>query len=422
MRLKLPIYLFFLLATPVFLTSCIKVYEEIADPEKEVFNFIVTDLQRLRINISRGQEFEIDDPLPVLRFAGKTYSINRFSIRGESTLDFYRKGFSLNMDREITLHNQEEPAGRKIEEFKLLAMVYDYTYIENCTAVGLLREVGLWPVYSFFTEVRLNDRTQGLYHFVEDPVEYFAEQKNSSFVLRRGYDHSIKSYFSGPESKQGQQYYLSRFKKIYSDINNYSGIRLFDTLSACMDLEQYFTKLSVDMLLKNGDATDEVFFYTKIRDGREIFGVFPWDYDDIFASKPHEIGRSWAIGTVFGHREYSGTNDIIAAVGSKLIFSIEDDLDFKIATDSVLYQEYLKTLRSVAEKIDYTTIDKIFKYTFEHISPFYSSESIIVQSKFDVNETNYDLFVTNLASKRQLIKERRNFIIQELDKQQNYQE
>ena len=39
-------------------------------------------------------------------------------------------------------------------------------------------------------------------------------------------------------------------------------------------------------------------------------------------------------------------NDIIADVGSKLLFSIEDDLDYKIAKDSFLYQQYLKTLRS----------------------------------------------------------------------------
>ena len=48
-----------------------------------------------------------------------------------------------------------------------------------------------------------------------------------------------------------------------------------------------------------------VIFYTKIKDDKEVFGVFPWDYDDIFADQPHEIGKSWATGTIFGHREYS---------------------------------------------------------------------------------------------------------------------
>jgi hypothetical protein len=112
-------------------------------------------------------------------------------------------------------------------------------------------------------------------------------------------------------------------------------------------------------------------------------------------------------------------DDIIADVGSKLLFSIEDDLDYKIAKDSVLYQQYMITLRTVIEKIDLATIDKIFDYTYEHIGPFYSNESIVEQSKFDVNETNNDLFVTNLAEKRQMLKDRRNWILQELDIQQN---
>jgi spore coat protein H len=298
-------------------------------------------------------------------------------------------------------------------------MVYDYTYIENCTAVRLFKEVDMWPVYSFFTEVRLNNHTQGLYHFIEDPVEYFIEQRNASFVFRRGYQDVIKKSTINPVSYYSTDIYIAHFNKIYSSITRYSGQQLYDTLSNYMDLEQYFTKLSIDMLIKNGDYTDEVIFYTKIKDNKEMFGVFPWDYDDIFSDLPHEIGRSWAVGTIFGHREYSSMGDVIADVGSKLLFSIEDDLDYKIAKDSVLYQKYLVILRRVMEKIDMATIDKIFDYTFEHIGPFYANDSIIAQSQYDVDSTNYDLFLTNLSEKREMLKERRTWILGELDIQQN---
>ena len=91
-------------------------------------------------------------------------------------------------------------------------------------------------------------------------------------MLRRGYNHSVRAYYSGPD-KYDPQIYLSRFKKIYSDIAGYSGQQLYDTLSARMDLEQYFTKLGIDLLLKNGDCTDELFLYTKIRNNKEIFGL-----------------------------------------------------------------------------------------------------------------------------------------------------
>ena len=154
------------------------------------------------INASRGEQYEITDPIPELQFAGDTYTLNRFEIRGDGTLNFTRKGFGVNMDSKITLSNPGEPTERKYEEFKLLALVYDYTYIENSTAVGLFKEVDLWPVYDFFTEVRLNDHTQGLYHFIEDPFEYFIEQKNASFVVRRGYNHVIKACSASPGNLQ----------------------------------------------------------------------------------------------------------------------------------------------------------------------------------------------------------------------------
>ena len=414
------LYCILFVATTALLTSgCKKVYEGFIDPSKNVFNFSVTESQRLYINASRGIQYEVKDPVPKLSLAGTIYSIDRFEIRGDNTLNFNRKSFGLNMGDKLPLLNKEDITSRKYEEFKLLSMVYDYTYIENSTAVGFFKEVGLWPVYSFFTEVRLNNHTQGLYHFVEDPVEYFIEQKNSPFVIRRGYDHVIKSSDSGSASIDDQQKYISRFKKIYSSIRNYSGQQLYDTLSAYMDMEQYFTKLSIDMYLKNGDYTDEIFFYSKIRDNREVFGVFPWDVDDLFSEEPHEIGRAWATGTVFGHRVYADIADVIADVGSKLLYSIEDDLDYKIAKDRILYQLYLKTLRSVIEKIDYATIDKIFDYTYDHISPFYSNASIIAQSEYDVDEINFNLFESNLAEKRQMLKDRRTMILQNLDIQQN---
>ena len=417
MNIKFSSYLLSLLVLVLILPGCKKVYDENINSRKGVFNFSVTEVQQKRINESRGEQFIVSDPLPELHYNGDLYTIDRFEIRGESSLNFNRKGFSVNMDRKITFSIPEDQTERKIEKFKLLAMVFDYTYIENSIAVGLFKEVNLWPVFSFFTEVSLNNHTQGLYHFIEDPVEYFIAQKNSSFVLRRGYDHSIKTFASGLGPAHDQQEYLSRFSKIYSVIASYNGRQLYDTLSGYMDMEQYFTKLSIDMLLKNGDYTDEIFFYTKIRNNNEVFGVFPWDYDDLFSDQPHEIGRSWATGTVFGHREYSAMRDIIADVGSKLLFSIEDDLDYKIARDSVLYKEYLKTLRNTIENIDLVTIDKIFDYTFEQISPFYSNAAIIAQSKYDVDGTNYNLFVTNLAEKRQMLKDRRTWILQELDKQ-----
>ncbi len=402
---------------PVLLPECTADNSPETGKESRVFNFIVTDPQKQQINSSRGEQYEITDPLPRLEYNGRDYTIDRFEIRGDNTLNFERKGFGVNMGDKILLYNPYNQTERKYEEFKLLAMVYDYTYIENSIATGLLRAAGLWPVLSFFTEVRLNGHTQGLYHFIEDPVEYYIEKENSSCVIRRGYDHVIKSFSINPGRIQNAGYYKERFRKIYNILPDYSGSQMFDTLSSYLDLNQYFTKLSVDLLLKNGDYTDETFFYCKMKNGKQIFGVFPWDYDDLFSDEPHEIGNWWATGTVFGSREYYSMEDVVADVGSRLLFSIEDDLDYKIAKDEFLYHEYLLTLRSVMVKIDIDKIDNIFDKTLEDIGPFYENDSIIAQSKYDVHQTTQSLFLANLAQKRQMLKERRNWITGEIEKQ-----
>lgn len=400
----------------LLIAGCERYEEVIPDPEKEVFNFMVTESQREYINASRGEQYEVTDPIPVLEYAGEEYAIDRFEIRGDNTLNFERKGFGLNMDRKLTLPLPDGSGTRKYEEFKLLAMVYDYTYIENSVASGLFREAGLWPVLSFFTEVRLNGRTQGLYQFIEDPFEYFIERENSSFVIRRGYDHVIKASSANPAKEAETDAYKSRFRNIYNNLPLWSGKQLYDTLSDYIDLDQYFSKIAVDLLIRNGDYTDEVIFYSKLTEGREVFGVFPWDLDDIFAVQPHEIDNPWGTGTVFGTREYYSMEDVYADVGEKLLFSIEDDLDYKIASDDFLYGKYLETLQHVIEKIDASAIDRVFDYTLDHIGPFYEVDSIIRQSVYDEAETSYSLFTANLEEKRQMIKERREWIAGELRK------
>jgi spore coat protein H len=398
------------------LSSCYKEEVKIPNPEKEAFNFVMTPKQKYMVNAGRGVEFEVVDPLPSLIFYNNEYALTKFEIRGAGSLNYRRKGFSVKLDKKMAFYLPEEHIERDIKEFKLIAMVFDYTYINNNTAFMLFKEIGLWPCYNFFTEVLLNNNTQGIYMFIEDPAEYFLNNRNSSMVIKRGYYHTIKNFNLNnslpPESASD---YFNRFQKIYTDILAYSGQQLFDSLSSKLDLEEYFSRMAINYLIKNGDYTDEVLFYSKWSGGKEIFGVIPWDNDDLFMAEPHEIGRAWAVGSVFGVRVYNSMKDIIADIGDKLIFSIEDDLDYKIAKDAFLYAQYLKTLERVITKIDDNAIDKIFEYNESHLMPFYANDSIIAQSKYDVKATNLQLFNSNLIDKRKFLKDRRALMLQKLN-------
>jgi spore coat protein H len=403
----------------ISLTSCYKemlVYPELSEGS---FNFMLTSEQENWINTSRNVTFSVIDPIPVLYRSDYAYPLDKFEIRGESTLRFRRKSFALNMDTSFWLFVDSENQVRDIEEYKLISLVYDYTYIEDAVAIGFFRRLDMWPPHTEFTEVKLNDHTQGLYLFIEDPVEFYLEQKNSSIVLRRGYNHVVQlSKLNELRETMTDQYYLGRFDSIYSYIVKYSGSQLYDSLLYVMDIDQYFTKLAVDLLVQNGDATDEVFFYAKERDGQEIFGIHPWDYDDLF-KVPHEIGRTWGVGTLFGTRVYYSMQDIIDDVGEKLVFSIEDDLDYKIATDDFLYQRYLEVLEQVFAIIDESVIEQVFSETKQQLQPFYDNQDIIAQSVYDEHETNQQLFDENLEEKRQYLIDRRDSILQVLPTHKN---
>ncbi|MGD2035084.1 MAG: CotH kinase family protein [Bacteroidales bacterium] len=408
----------FLLAIfPLFLFSCYK--EQIIDPEfsdkAEAFNFQLTDYQEQQIYDSRGVRLSFSDTLPVLEYHDDVYGLDGFEVRGETSLYYRRKGFSVNFDDNLFLYVEREGRIREFEKLKMAALVFDYTYIENFIAIEFFKEVGLWPLHSFYNEVMLNNHTQGIYLIIEDVEDYFMYEQGSDFVMRRAYHHNVDHYdLNDRIPVESADHYLARFDSVYSFITKYSGKQLYDSLMHLVDMRQYFVKISMDMLLMNGDYTDEIFFYIKEIDGKKIFGVCPWDYDDIFQDQPHEIGRDWAVGQLFGTRTYASMDDVIADAGEKLIFSIEDDLDYKIATDTYLYQQYLPVLEQVLHSIDDQVIENAFAAAKTVLQPFYDKIQIVEQSNYDVNATNQNLFDSNLAGKKQLLLNRRQWILNEL--------
>ena len=246
---------FFLLIL-IFL-SCYKEKIVIPGPESNALNFIMTPEQESNVNASRRLQYEVVNPIPNLIFYNDHYLLDKFEIRGDNTLNFRRKGFSVNMDKKIHIWLTDIQSEKKFEEFKLIAMVYDYTYIENMTASLLFKEVGLWPLTNFFTELKINNHTQGLYMFIEDPAEHFIKNNNASILLRRGYYRVVKKYYTNDSlSADSIQYYISRFDKMYTNMLLYSGNQLFDTLSNYIDLTDYFKRMAVNLLIKNGDYTD----------------------------------------------------------------------------------------------------------------------------------------------------------------------
>ena len=122
---------------------------------------------------------------------------------------------------------------------------------------------------------------------------------------------------------------------------------------------------------------------------------------------PHEIGSGWGIGNLFGERLYPDLTDKINDVGTKPIFSVEDDLDYKIAKDTFLYNKYLEELRYSLSIVDENFIHILFEDIDKELSPYYEHDEIIEMSNYDNKPTNKELYNNNLTDKKNMLLTRR---------------
>ena len=405
-------YAWLIILGSLLFSSC---YKEVtvAEPEVDRFDLTVSPETQLFIYNSRDTGYSVEDAVLQLSFNDQVLDLKEIRVRGKSALNYQRKSYAVFLDESIPVPDRYQASVKYLKRFKLLALAMDYTYIENRVAFGLLQEAGIMPLFFKFVELRMNGETQGVYLLIEDPEQYYKEN-NSEFILRRGYNHHIDDLDYHPSAHFiPEETYVEEFHAIYSLLPRVQGEALIEELGAKLDLTAYFRKIGIDYLLQNGDYTDELYLYAVIDGGRSTFRPIPWDYDDIFASQPHEIGRAWGMGTIFGSRYYATMEDVFDDIGHKMIYSIEDDLDYTIARDPVLYDAYTRVLNTLMEEVTPGIIEQVFRETEEELHPFYQSVSIIEQSEYDRHATTLKLWKKNLKEKQEwLIK--RHAEIQEM--------
>ena len=395
-------------------TSCYEEYTFSSEHLNNIFSFTMSANAEKKVLESRGEQFVVE-PLPEMEYGGTRYLLGQMKIRGQSALDFQRKSYSINLDNFI-IFEDDNSIYREFEKFKLISMVFDYTYIENRLSHLLLNQIGLWPLYSFFTEVKINNDHQGLYLFIEDPDSYLFQNKSAEIVLRRYYRNEVSSFELNPDvAVNNSEYFINQFQSLYtSNLSNYTGEQLYTVLSHHMNIENYMRKIAFDFIIENGDYTDEIYFYATEKNGVTYFDIIPWDYDDIFSGTRHEVGRDWAVGTAFGVRIYNTKEDVLNELNGRLIFSIEDDLDYTIAMDDYLYQKYLNELKYVLSRFTTEKVEVTFDKLYAELFPYYQKPEIIEQSQYDANPTSLEIFNDNLKKKKAALISRIDWINNQL--------
>jgi len=230
----------------------------------------------------------------------------------------------------------------------------------------MMEDIRLFPLFYSFCELRINGQSEGIYMIVERPEDWAMKMKKSPLLIRRGYNHAIDKIktgiaATGEEAKKDRE----NFNLIYKSLNKYNGEELYKVLSDLLDMETYMKWIGFNFFVKNGDYTDEVFFYVD----RSInkFNIIPWDYDDLFVAAPHE-------GAVLNKKLRA----------DKLFFSTEDLLDKKIVSDPYLYRQYLLQLRDLLSQLSPEILKKDFENTYAELYPYYSNKEIISKSAWDL--------------------------------------
>jgi spore coat protein H len=241
----------------------------------------------------------------------------------------------------------------------------DKYYSHNRLSFGMMKEAGFFDLFYSFCELRINGCSEGIFMAIERPEDWAIRKKRSPLILRRGYDHRIDKIKTDKKTDRSEmKKYLGYYREIYRSLDRYEGEELYNNLSVWLDMENYLKLLAFNFFVRNGDYSDEVFFYIDPEINK--FRVIPWDYDDIFALAPHE-----------------GKAESKKNIGDKLIFSAEDLLDRKVATDTFLYQSYLKCLNEVLEKLSPEVLKMVFEETFAELYPYYSDKEIISNVQYD---------------------------------------
>ena len=372
MKLKLKLYCSVTLFTSILIPNSI-----CQQAQKNIDSLNLNDLDRViensisfnttlsnyeKIQATTGQKISVAATMLIIN--GDTLVPQAISTRGQSSLYFRRKSFTFDLKSKATFRHGDRTESFK--KFYLSSLSMDKNYCSNRLAFEMMDDIHLFPLFYSYCELWINGESEGIHMLVERPEDWAMKMEKSPLIIRRGFDHHIDKIKTGiattsEEAKKDRE----NFNLIYKSLNEYEGEQLYKVLSDLLDMDVYLKWIAFNFFVKNGDYTDEVFFY--VDKAINKYKIIPWDYDDLFSPAPHE-------GDV--------VNKKLRA--DKLFFSTEDMLDKKIVSDPYLYKLYLIQLRELLGQLSPDMIKKAFENTYAELYPFYSKSELISKSAYDL--------------------------------------
>lgn len=347
---------------PTFVSLLIAIisYGQSDDPNPAFPEFRIY-LSKDRVRNLQSQDGKKVDLSQVLMLLNQdTVVLKEMHSRGRTTHTFVRKSLSVDLEKAVTITSTT--GSIKIKKFDLLNLVMDKHLWHNRWAFLNLAELGLFPLFNTYCKLWINDQPQGIYLLVEKPNHYTARIK-SPYMIRRGAELKIDQEYLHSSSKEEVRPFKEQYLSLYKNFHRYQHQELFAYLQDRLNLTSYFRWLAFNYFVMNGDYSDEVYFYVHPNSGK--FEIIPWDYDDLFRREPHE-----------------GAYARQAQLKDRLVFSLEDDLDRKIASDDVLYTRYRVDFKQVLLDRDPELLQRTFDQVLHELELISNDPTMNAASRF----------------------------------------
>lgn len=356
-----------------------------------------TDVPRASLVIFQGAD-QIGD-----------FSAN-INTRGVTSLSTYpRKNFNVkSIPKKVGEKAKKIKIGSVVgKELVLSASPEDVLGTKNMLAYGLLDAVGIRALKPQYAEVVLNGISQGLYFVTktagDEVLEADVVDKNGNqienpyeVVIRRRYGDTFDADLKkdGNIKVKGNTKGLSREKileyvktlnEIHMVVDNgvMNGEGRLAALSKNLNLKNYMKWMAMNYILKNGDYSDEVFFFGKTDSGGNIqFDVMPWDQDDSFGSEMHQAG---IVASINHGLEEKGIAD------KTLVYNFESRIDRTIGTDPVLLRKYFEVVSEVIETLrNKGSLDSVVAGLKARLAPYMEYQEIMDSGKLDKSAAVYE--------------------------------
>lgn len=304
----------------------------------------------------------------VFHNGNETQSVDvKMSTRGLTSLaKFSRKNFSVKSKDGVKI----EIGHIKGKNLVLSASPEDILGTKNKFAYKMLTFAGIRSFNPQYAEVMINGNNRGLYFVTKSADDEIlkANDNQAECVLRRRYADKIEMKGQDKKLEKGTcDKYVAALTDLHKKVRNLQGEELLSTLSESLNLETYMKWLALNYLLKNGDYSDEVYFFGTTKNGRISFDILPWDNDDIDSASAH-------LARVFGSPNH-GREEASRRI---LIRSYESSLDKAIAKDPVLLNKYFSVASALMKELaSKNAIQLSIGSLISELSPYLENSAVL---------------------------------------------